>query len=81
MDLQTYAAAERGRQNRLAKKIGVSTGYICQIISGFRPIPIELAAQIEIATDGNVTRKEMFPTKWQSIWPELMETTQRNCHD
>lgn len=32
---------------------------------------IFLAAEIEKATDGEVTRKSLFPTTYQTIWPEL----------
>jgi len=32
---------------------------------------IFLAAEIENATEGLVTRKSLFPTNYKTIWPEL----------
>ena len=32
---------------------------------------IFLAAQLEKATDGQVTRKMLFPNSWAEVWPEL----------
>jgi DNA-binding transcriptional regulator YdaS (Cro superfamily) len=32
---------------------------------------IFVAAQLEKATDGQVTRKMLFPNSWAKIWPEL----------
>jgi DNA-binding transcriptional regulator YdaS (Cro superfamily) len=32
---------------------------------------IELAARIEVATDGAFSRKAYWPTKYRVIWPEL----------
>jgi hypothetical protein len=26
---------------------------------------------MELATSGKIGRKELFPKKWQQIWPEL----------
>ena len=32
-----------------------------------------LAARVERATDGAVTRKELRPNDWHLIWPELKD--------
>lgn len=71
MQLREYCNTERGMQSRLAEALGIRRSYFNQIVTGYRPIPIEYAAQIEKETKGEVTRKEMFPTNWMDIWPEL----------
>lgn len=71
MNLKAYLSEKRGRQAELAKAIGAHAPDISRWADGERPIPISHAAQIEIHTGGAVTRKEMFPDSWQSIWPEL----------
>lgn len=57
---------------RLAQKIGVTPGFISQIVSGHRRAPVERCTAIEKATDGNVTRRELRPDDWWLIWPELV---------
>jgi len=37
------------------------------------PSPI-YAAAIERATNGQVTRRDLRPHDWRSIWPELVES-------
>ena len=73
MDIKIYLSQERGRQSILAKAIGAHAPDISRWADGSRQIPIHFAAQIELATNGEVTRKEMFPNDWQKIWPELAE--------
>lgn len=72
MDLKTYLSTERGRQSALAKTIGAHTPDISRWAYGDRPIPVRYGAQIERATNGEVTRQEMFPNDWHLIWPELV---------
>ena len=36
-------------------------------------VPIEHCSDIEIATNGEVTRRELRPDDWQRIWPELAD--------
>lgn len=71
MTLSEYCATERGRMMYLANAVGLNLGYVSQIVNGHRPMPIEHAAAFEAATDGLVSRKEMFPDRWHKIWPEL----------
>lgn len=72
MDLKKYLAQERGRQAALAKAIGAHAPDLSRWADGTRPIPVPFGAPIEKATDGLVTRKEMFPETWRTIWPELL---------
>jgi DNA-binding transcriptional regulator YdaS (Cro superfamily) len=73
MDLKTYISSERGRAAALAARLnGVSPSYLSQMASGKAPISPERGAEIELATDGAVTRQAMFPSNWEKIWPELV---------
>jgi DNA-binding transcriptional regulator YdaS (Cro superfamily) len=60
-----------GSQAQLAKAIGVTQPTLNQWITGDRPVPIGRCTQIEQATNGEVTRKDLRPDDWQTIWPEL----------
>lgn len=71
MDLKTFLNLQRGRQAQLAKVIGAHPPDISRWADGTRPIPVLYGAAIERATGGAVTRQEMFPDTWRSIWPEL----------
>lgn len=79
MDLKTYLSKERGRQSMLAKSIGAHAPDVSRWADGTRPIPVNYAAPIEMATKGEVTRKEMFPDDWQTIWPELSAPRRRKA--
>ena len=74
MNLRTYLdSLPRGGVGQFARRVGVSTVYLSQIASGQdgrQPSP-RLAVVIERESSGTVTRQEMFPNDWQSIWPEL----------
>lgn len=74
MDLKTYIASnERGTAKKLAETLDVSMSYMSQMISGISPISIERCVEIEQATSGAVTRKDLRPTDWPKIWPELKD--------
>lgn len=62
-----------GGQSALAHLLGVSPPTVSQWRSGIRPIPAERCVAIEQATNGAVTRKDLRPNDWESIWPELAE--------
>lgn len=48
-----------GSQAELALRLGVSRGYISQLISGHRKVPAQYCRSIESMTDGAVTRYEL----------------------
>ena len=56
----------------LAKRLNVHPSLISRWKNGVRPIPVERMADIERATNGLVTRKDLCEN-WRSIWPELAE--------
>lgn len=74
MNLEHFLATP-GTSARLAEQLGVTPGFVSQWRTGHRPVPIEHCAEIERATDGQVTRQELRPDDWHKIWPELVETT------
>lgn len=71
--LLDYLLAERGRMARVAHEAGISPAYLSQIANGVRPVPLEHAAALEKACEGNVRRWQMLPTSWARIWPELVK--------
>lgn len=61
----------------LAKHLVLSQPFVTQMASGKKAIPVHHMAAIESFTGGAVTRKEMFPTGWHLIWPELAENSEQ----
>lgn len=81
MDLRTYTNdLPRGGISTLAVELGVSPVYLSQLVAkqgGRTPSP-ELCVQIERATKGFVTRRDLRPDDWHRIWPELVPTEKNN---
>jgi DNA-binding transcriptional regulator YdaS (Cro superfamily) len=71
MNLHDYFTQERGRQAALAKAISAHAPDLSKWATGERPIPVAYGADIERATNGLVTRKDLFPEDWARFWPEL----------
>lgn len=69
------AAAKLGGQSSLARALGVTPPTVNQWIKGTRPIPAEQCVAIEQVTGGQVTRRQLRPSDWRAIWPELAEPT------
>ncbi len=67
------AAEVVGSQRALAEAIGVTPGAVSQWAIGLHAVPVERAVQIERATGGTVTRRELRPDDWGDIWPELID--------
>jgi len=57
----------------LAKRLGVHASMVSQWKNGTRPIPLERGTDIEKATNGLVSRKDLRPNDWHRYWPELAE--------
>ena len=72
-ELVRKAAILVGSQSALADAIGASPAMVWQWADGRRPVPIERAVQIERATSGAVTRRDLRPDDWGDIWPELID--------
>lgn len=67
------AAEVAGGQTALAEACGVSVQAVNQWVRGVRPLPIERCADIERITGGVVSRRDLRPSDWRRIWPELAE--------
>ena len=81
MDLKTYiSTGERGRATKLAEVLEVSPSYLSQMASGSAAISPERCVEIEKATDGLVSRKDLYPTKWHRVWPELAKQENAAMH-
>ena len=59
----------------LGREIGVSPVLISQWANGDRPVPVERCVAIERATKGVVTRRDLRPSDWLQIWPELANSS------
>jgi DNA-binding transcriptional regulator YdaS (Cro superfamily) len=59
-------------------KLGAILGVTAQAISNWkeRGVPIDRCVPIEVATKGEVTRRDLRDD-WRAIWPELADTTPR----
>jgi len=72
MELSNYCKSERGRQRALAIDIGAQMSDMSDWVNDKRPVPVERCVQIERATNGVVTRRDLRPRDWWLIWPELI---------
>jgi len=80
MDLENYLT-KIDTNAGLARKLGVAPSLVSQWRNGARPIPFERCPQIESVTNGLVTRKDLCPKEWQTLWPELAKQDQTNSKD
>lgn len=72
MQLKNYIdELERGDAKKLADQLNVSSSYLSQMASGRCPISPARCVEIEIATQGKVSRRDLRPSDWVKIWPEL----------
>lgn len=70
MKLKDYLE-RHGAKTKLANVIGAQPQLVWQWASGVRNVPVDRCYSIEQATDGAVTRIDLRPDDWQTIWPEL----------
>lgn len=74
MELKKYIDdLDRGDAKKLAAELGVSSSYLSQMASGRSSISPRRCVEIERATKGRVSRQELRPDDWESIWPELIK--------
>lgn len=72
MTLSEYLQnSPRGTLGKIAKLINSHAPDISRWASGDRPVPPHKALAIEMATEGEVSRKELLPNDWQCFWPDL----------
>ena len=82
MKLTEYLNLERGRFTSLAKSIGAHAPDVCRWAKeksdkDYRPVPIIKCYAIELATSGQVSRKDLRPDDWVDIWPELIKKVKK----
>lgn len=56
--LRAYLIETKTRQSDLAKKVGVSFGYMSELVAGGKTPGLELAVRIEDATGGAVRARD-----------------------
>lgn len=59
------------RRQAIAKAAGLGDAYLYQIITKRKPAPVHLCTDIEIASNGELTREALRPDDWHRYWPEL----------
>lgn len=57
----------------LAKAVKATAAEISDWRRNKRQVPVRRCVPIEIATGGQVTRKDLRPDDWAEYWPELAE--------
>jgi len=73
MHLKDYIqSGQRGTSTDLCKLMGISLPHLWQLANGKSSISPARAVQIEKLTAGVVSRQDLRPNDWQSIWPELV---------
>lgn len=73
MELKEYIdSLERGGSKNLARKLNISKSFLSQMASGLCPISSKRCVEIELATCGKVSRKDLRPDDWYKISPELI---------
>ncbi len=70
MNLLEYLSDAGISQAHFGELLGVTQGMVNHWCNNLVPSP-ERCVAIEKATNGKVTRKNMRPDDWESIWPEL----------
>ena len=74
MNLKNYISnTERGAATRLSESLNISLSHLSQMAAGTSAISPARCVEIERATDGQVTRQDLRPDDWESIWPELAD--------
>lgn len=66
----------REEQDQFAALCGTTIGYLRRAMSGGVQFEPERCADIEKASGGAVTRKDLRPNDWHRIWLELTEPKQ-----
>lgn len=51
---------------------GTSRAYLRLVAYGHKSASAEMSAKTELASAGAVTRRQLRPSDWHVIWPELM---------
>lgn len=61
------------QRNVFENATGTTIGYMRKAVSVNQRLGAEICVAIEQASHGVVTRKDLRPDDWASIWPELVD--------
>lgn len=73
MNFKDWVNGQHGRSLAIAQALGVTPPVVSDWVTGKKGVPLGRCVQIERATNGEVTRKDLRPDDWQDIWPELTQ--------
>ena len=59
-------------QKKFSAMCGTSVGYLRKAITKKAKLGPILSVKIEIHSHGAVARKDLHPSEWKDIWPELL---------
>lgn len=73
-ELRQYlkALTDDAARTAFADACRTSIGHLRNVSYGLRPPSAELCVAIEQASAGKVTRRDLRPSDWHLIWPELV---------
>lgn len=57
--------------DEVVDRTGTTRGYLKQIAYGNKQASAALAVSLESELSGTLSRKELRPSDWSQIWPEL----------
>lgn len=57
----------------VARALNVSTQTVCFYRDGQRRIKSDYGAVLELLSNSQVTRRDIWPVSWPRIWPELAD--------
>lgn len=66
-----------GGLSKFAKAMGVKPPSVLAWRDSDKPVPIIRCIEIEKATNGTVTRKDLRPRDYHIIWPELVKKIEK----
>lgn len=81
MDLKTFVFGLTPEKREVfAKRCGTTRKHLQNCAYGYRSLATDVAVAIERESEGQVSRKEMFPDNWKDHWPELMTTAEKAAY-
>jgi DNA-binding transcriptional regulator YdaS (Cro superfamily) len=69
---QFFFSLSKQDRAEFAEQCCTSVGHLNNVSYRYKPASPKLSTAIEALSDGAVTRKDMRPSDWQRIWPELI---------
>lgn len=64
---------DHAARDAFAASCETSFGHLRNVAYGYRRCGAELAALVELHSQGQVTRRELCPDNWRLVWPELAQ--------